>query len=178
MSREELEKYIYAYGKDLFSFCCLVTGSRQEAEDLYQDTFLKAIELNEKIDAAGNPKSYLLSIAVRIWNNRKRKYAWRKRIADFKSYTEGQDVEEEISAASTPEEHALRLEEVQTVRRLVAGLPERLRVIVLLYYMEELTVPQIAEILHIPQGTVKSRMYQARKALQKELEVFYEEGYQ
>lgn len=87
-------------------------------------------------------------------------------------------MEEEISAASTPEEHALRLEEAQTVRRLVAGLPERLRVIVLLYYMEELTVPQIAEILHIPQGTVKSRMYQARKALQKELEVFYEEGYQ
>ncbi|MCI8447645.1 MAG: RNA polymerase sigma factor [Eubacterium sp.] len=178
MTKPELETCMIKYGKDIYSFCRSLVGSIQEAEDLYQDTFLKAIELNEKIDAAGNPKSYLLSIAVRIWKNRKRKYAWRKRIADFKSYTEGQDVEEEISAASTPEEHALRLEEVQTVRRLVAGLPERLRVIVLLYYMEELTVPQIAEILHIPQGTVKSRMYQARKALQKELEVFYEEGYQ
>lgn len=43
MKQEELENYIYAYGKDLYSFCCCVTHSRQEADDLYQDTFLKKI---------------------------------------------------------------------------------------------------------------------------------------
>jgi len=98
MTKPELETCMIKYGKDIYSFCRSLVGSIQEAEDLYQDTFLKAIELNEKIDAAGNPKSYLLSIAVRIWKNRKRKYAWRKRIADFKSYTEGQDVEADSAA--------------------------------------------------------------------------------
>lgn len=48
MSQEELKQYIDAYGKDLFSFCCSVTRSCQEAEDLYQDTFLKLYELREK----------------------------------------------------------------------------------------------------------------------------------
>lgn len=177
MTKPELEACMIKYGKDIYSFCRSLAGSLQEAEDLYQDTFLKAIELNEQIDTAGNPKSYLLSIAVRIWKNKRRKYAWRRRIADVRSYTEGQDVEEDPSAAASPEEHALRQEEAQTVRSLVAELPQRLKVIVLLYYMEELSVSQIADILRIPQGTVKSRLYQARKALQKELEVFYEEGY-
>ena len=66
MSREELEKYIYAYGKDLFSFCCLVTGSRQEAEDLYQDTFLKMYEVREGLSVEKNPKSFLMGVSVNL----------------------------------------------------------------------------------------------------------------
>ena len=43
MKQEELELYMDTYGKDLYSFCCCVTRNRQEADDLYQDTFLKSI---------------------------------------------------------------------------------------------------------------------------------------
>ncbi len=171
MTKPELESCIHEYGKDIYSFCKYLTGSVQEAEDLYQDTFLKALELNEKIDAAGNPKSYLLSISVRIWKNRKRKYAWRKRIADIQSYIEEQDVNKEASPLPTPEEQALCDETKKAVRQSVERLPERLKVIVLLYYMEGLTVAQIAAVVRVPEGTVKSRLYQARKVLQKELEV-------
>lgn len=57
-----------------------MTRSREEANDLYQDTFLKLMELGEELDDERNPKSYLLSIAVHIWKNRRRKYAWRQRI--------------------------------------------------------------------------------------------------
>lgn len=62
--------------------------SLQEADDLYQDTFLKAMELIPKIDNDQNPKSYLLSIAVHIWKNKKQKFAWRKRIADINPITD------------------------------------------------------------------------------------------
>lgn len=48
-------------------------GNRPEAEELYQDTFLKTLELLDKIQKDGNPKSYLLSVAIRIWKNRNRK---------------------------------------------------------------------------------------------------------
>ena len=82
MTDIELEQFITEYGGDIYSFCCCLTGSRQEADDLYQDTFLKAVEKKDILDAAGNPKSYLLSVAARLWKNQRRKAAWRKRIAD------------------------------------------------------------------------------------------------
>lgn len=175
MTKPELEICIRDYGKDIYSFCKYLTSNVQEAEDLYQDTFLKAVELDEKIDAANNPKSYLLSIALGIWKNRKRKYAWRKRIADVRALTDGQDAAADVPAEQSPERHLLQQEEIQAVRQAVANLPQRLKVTVLLYYMEGLSVAQIAAVAKIPQGTVKSRLHQARKLLEKELEVAYNE---
>lgn len=169
MTRQELEMCIDEYGKEIYSFCKYLTCSLQEAEDLYQDTFLKAVELEDKIEYANNVKSYLLSIALRIWKNRKRKFAWRKRIADVRSVVEEKDTE--IWAEThQPEEGILEKEKKETVRRAVAQLPKRLRIVILLFYMEELPVAQIAAILKIPNGTVKSRLYRARKLLKKELE--------
>lgn len=60
MKQEELELYMDTYGKDLYSFCCCVTRNRQEADDLYQDTFLKVYEMGEKLEITTNPKSYLM----------------------------------------------------------------------------------------------------------------------
>lgn len=170
MENQELEVCINEYGKAVYSFCRQLAGNRQEADDLYQDTFLKAVELSEKIDWDNNPKSYLLSVALRIWKNRKRKFAWRKRIADTRSMAEGQDAEADVSTQVSPEEQVIDKEEHVAVRRAVDQLPERLKLVVLLFYMEELPVKQIAAILRIPVGTVLSRLHQARKILKKELE--------
>lgn len=175
MTKAELEICIQAYGKDIYSFCRYLAGSVQEAEDLYQDTFLKAMELNEKMNMDSSPKSYLLAVAVRIWKNKKRRYAWRKRIADTKVLPGEQERQKEKEVQLSPEQQLLQEEEKEAVRSAVAGLPERLRVAVLLYYMEGLSVAQISSIAKIPQGTVKSRLYQARKALAKELEVVLNE---
>lgn len=81
MNKEQLNECIMLYGKEVFSFCRQIAVSHEEAEDLYQDTFLKAMELSEKIKYEENPKSYLISIALRLWKNKKRKFAWRDRIA-------------------------------------------------------------------------------------------------
>lgn len=175
MTKQELEACIDEYGKDIYSFCRHLAGSRQEADDLYQDTFLKAVELSQNIDDTGNPKSYLLSISVRIWKNKKRKFAWRKRIADICPITEEKDAQIRAPEELLPEQQVLGREKQELVRQAVDHLPKQLRVIVLLYYMEELSTRQIAAVLKIPAGTVKSRLYQARKRLEKELEdVLYE----
>ena len=170
MENQELEACIHEYGKAVYSFCRQLAGSRQEADDLYQDTFLKAMELSGKIEYDRNPKSYLLSIALRIWKNRRRKFAWRKRIADTRSLAEGLDAEADVSTEPSPEEQAIGKEEQAAVRRAVNRLPERLKLVVLLFYMEELQIKQIAAILEIPEGTVLSRLHQARKIVRKELE--------
>lgn len=159
------------YGRALYSFCSYLAHDRQEAEDLYQDTFLKALELGDRIDREQNPKSYLLSIALRIWRNRKRKYAWRKRIADVRPMDEERDGDCLAgSGEGSPEEEFLGKEEREAVRNAVRRLPDRLRTTVLLYYMEELSAGQISQVMRVPKGTVLSRLHQARKLLRKELE--------
>lgn len=171
MENQELETCINEYGKDIYSFCRYLTCSRQEADDLYQDTFLKAMEIGGRIDSSHNPKSYLLSIALRIWKNRKRKFSWRKRIADTQAIMDERDVGNGDLKTASPEEQLMDREERRIVRQAVDKLPERLRITVLLFYMEEMQVKQIAELLKIPVGTVLSRLHQARKILKKELEI-------
>lgn len=174
MSREELEACIKVNGRDIYSFCCQLTGSRQEADDLYQDTFLKMVELGERLDIRSNPKSYLLSVAVNLWRNRKRKFAWRQRITG--PVLSMEDAEPELSDREpSPEEQTVSREEERLVRRAVDDLPERYRLVVLLFYMEELKLSEISRILRLPEGTVKSRLFKARKLLKQELEVVLNE---
>lgn len=174
MTNLELEQFITEYGREIYSFCVSLCGSRQEADDLYQDTFLTALEKIDRIDMAGNIRSYLLSVAVRLWKNRRRKRAWRRRIAqeqELNEQTADRITAEEMQDVSVlPEERILEEERLTAVRRAVSRLPDRLRVPVLLYYMEERQIMEISEILRLPEGTVKSRLHQARKRLERELE--------
>lgn len=174
MTNLELEQFITEYGREIYSFCVSLCGSRQEADDLYQDTFLTALEKIDRIDIAGNIRSYLLSVAVRMWKNRRRKRAWRRRIAQEQELNEetadGITAEEMQDVSVLPEERILEEERLTAVRRAVSRLPDRLRVPVLLYYMEERQIMEISEILRLPEGTVKSRLHQARKRLERELE--------
>ena len=88
MTMKELERCIEVYGKDIYTFCLWLAKNQEYADDLYQDTFLTAIEVIDRIDSTENMKSYLLSISIRLWKNRKRKWAWRNRIAPTVEMTE------------------------------------------------------------------------------------------
>ena len=174
MSREELEECIRKNGKDIYSFCCQLAGSRQEADDLYQDTFLKMVELKGRLDITNNPKSYLLSVAEHLWSNRRRKFAWRQRITG--PVLSMEDTVLELPAGElSPEEQVISEEERTLVQKAVGSLPEKYRLPVLLFYMEELKLSEISQVLKIPEGTVKSRLYKAKKVLKKELEVVLHE---
>ena len=82
----------------------------------------------------------------------------------------------EAELTDSIETEVLRAEDRRQVQRAVDALPEKYRVVVLLYYMEELPLAQIASLLHIPSGTVKSRLHQARKLLRQQLEVLLDDN--
>lgn len=170
MTKQELTECIDRYGRDIYSFCRHLTGNVQEADELYQDTWLKIVELSENIDFTGKVKSYCLSVALHIWKNKKRKFAWRKRIAAVQDYLDEEGQEYLQDNRPTSEERILAGERDQLVYQAVDQLPEKLKTAILLYYMEELSITQIAEVTKVPAGTVKSRLYQARKLLEKKLE--------
>lgn len=171
-----LQQLVKDYGSLLYSFCYQLTGTQQESEELYQETFLKAVELHERIDLERNPKGFLIAIAARLWKNRKRKYAWRQRIAPKEHIEDEILLIRSLDAVDNPEEMALREEQRQMVCQAVSALSDKLKVPLYMYYTAELSVAEIAEMLHIPQGTVKSRLHKARNQLKKELEVQWNEA--
>ena len=174
MNQEELEAYIRIYGKDIYSFCCSITHNRQEADDLYQDTFLKAYELGDRVVIERNPKSFLMSIAVNLYRNYKRKLSGREKIVGISQPIEENGAEVPDSQL-IPEECIVKREEHEVVRHAVKRLPDKYRLPVLLFYMEELSISEMAVILQLSEGTVKSRIHRAKKILKQRLEAFYYE---
>ncbi|MDE7478813.1 MAG: RNA polymerase sigma factor [Lachnospiraceae bacterium] len=169
MKQEELENYIYTYGKDIYSFCCCVTRSRQEADDLYQETFLKLYEMGDELVIRTNPKSFLMGVAFNLYRNDKRKLSVRQRII-------GVSVSIDASSEDIPfvgqetEDMVISREECQIIRKAVAKLPDKYRIPILLYYMEELSQADIAAMMRISEGAVKSRLHRAKKILKEQLE--------
>ena len=119
----------------------------------------------------GNVKSYLLGITIKLWQNRKRKFAWRKRIAAEILVSKEQGLEA-FSADENLEQHMVSKEEQEAVWKAVYKLPEQLRIVILLYYMEDFKVAEIAEKLSLSISNVKSKLMRARRYLKQELEDF------
>lgn len=134
---------------------------------------MKAVELMKNIDYENNPKSFLISIALRLWKNKKRKYAWRMRIAGTESLIE--ETVENLEAENCPVEEMIQKEIQRQVRKAVAGLEEKYRIPVYLFYTVQMSVAEISKTLKIPEGTVKTRLYKARKLLKEKLEVVLDE---
>ncbi|MBD5474499.1 MAG: RNA polymerase sigma factor [Lachnospiraceae bacterium] len=169
MKQEELENYIYTYGKDLYSFCCHVTRSRQEADDLYQDTFLKMYEMGEKVVIRSNPKSFLMSVALNLYRNHKRKLSVRSRITGV-SVAVDEAADSVADEKQGMEDLVVAKEECLLVREMVRKLPDKYRIPILLYYMEGLSIAEIAALLQMSENTVKTRMRRAKKILKERLE--------
>lgn len=169
MTKREINRLIEDYGTDVYGFCCHLTGSRMEADDLYQETFLKVFEMRQKLRRDGNPKSFILGVAVRTWQNQKKVQENRKRIIPLQEYRE-----ERVCAVAdlegSPEDMILQRELKSQVRSAVAALPEKIRVVMYLFYTSELSIKQISEMLDIPEGTVKSRLNAGRKLTRENLE--------
>ena len=169
MKQEELELYMDTYGKDLYSFCCCVTRNRQEADDLYQDTFLKVYEMGEKLEITTNPKSYLMGIAYNLYRNIKRKRSVRQRIVGV-CVPLDENTERIPLDGQLTEDLMISREECRIVREAVRKLPDKYRLPILLFYMEELSQAEIAAMLRISESAVKTRVHRAKNILREKLE--------
>lgn len=173
MTKDEFELFVHGYGKDILRFCRMSAGNREEGDDLYQDTMRVLLEKRRKLDSSQNTKSYALSIAILMWKNRQRKLANRMRLVPTESLDGLSEGGLEIPIASdehSPEQITLDKAEIQMVQEMVQKLPEEYRIPIYLFYSSDLKVTEIAEILHLPEGTVKSRMHKAKSILKKEME--------
>lgn len=168
MDRADFENFMREYQTAVYSFCRKLTYCRAQADDLFQQTFLAAFTKFGEIRGEGSPRAYLLALASGIWRNERRKYARRQRIA---TTVELESCElENLESGALPENEFMRREQNRLLLSAIHRLPHKLKIPLLLHYSGGLNVEEIAERCGCPAGTVKSRLFHARKKIKAMLE--------
>jgi RNA polymerase sigma-70 factor (ECF subfamily) len=167
-----LDILIDRYATDLYTLCMKLARRAPDADDLFQDTWVRVMKRLDSYSPEQRFKPWLFAICV---NRYRDMYRWRKRWRRGRGAGAGEESAESALAAleagdRTPEQRALDREDLLAVRRAIDSLDDALRLPVLLHYYEDLSVEEIGRIMEIPQGTVKSRLHTAREKLRAALE--------
>lgn len=173
MDAREIEKCIDEFGTDIYRFCLKLCLNQMNAEDLYQQTFLKALETEWTLDWQQNPKALFFSLSYNLWKSDRRKQARRNRIAPCSNLDD--ETETVVHSEESIEENYLQKELISEVNHIMETLPEKIRIPLTLFYLSNCSVEQISTIIKKPPGTVKSRLFKGRSMIKKRLE---EAGYE
>ena len=157
----------------LYNFAIRTTGNADDAKDLLQDTFLKAYRFIEKYEKGTNAKAWLFRIMKNSFINDYRKSSRAPDQVNYDEIAEYYDlVREKTSDGNDLRQQVFDNLLDDEVVAAMESLTEEFRTIIILSDLEGLTYEEIAEILNIPLGTVRSRLHRARKVMQKKLRAF------
>lgn len=154
------------YRRELFNFLARFTGDLAMAEDVFQETFLQLHLSGGTFDLSRRLKPWLFTIAANKGRDAMRK-TYRRQAAPLDAKIAGSESQESTYAdlmpsnIPPPDESLMNLETRQAVQRIVDAMPENLRTVLLMSYFNEFPYKEIAEILDVPLGTVKSRLHAA-----------------
>jgi RNA polymerase sigma-70 factor (ECF subfamily) len=151
------------YMDSLYSYGLVLSRNRAEAEDLAQETCLRAIRAMERLRPDSNVKSWLFTILRNIWLNQLRRRRTAPEIVQFDP--DGNGGNTAVDTAKDPHAACVSNIEREQVRVAIQQLPTEFREIIILREYEELSYREIGAILECPTGTVMSRLARARSRL-------------
>lgn len=153
------------YLDGLYGYALILTRNYAEAEDLVQETYVRAIQAMERLRAGSNVKGWLFTILRNIWFNQLRK---RRKAPQMVEIKEGEDASNQfVDPSKNSYDIYVRKTESERVRTAIQELPRQFREVILLREYEELSYQEISGILNCPIGTVMSRLGRARARLRK-----------
>jgi RNA polymerase sigma-70 factor, ECF subfamily len=155
----DLQEYL----DGLYGYAMVLSRNQAEAEDLVQETCLRALRAMERLRPDSNVKSWLFTILRNIWLNQLRQ----RRIAPDTVDLDSDEYGANRAVDSSKDPHAAFVSDLEReqVRHAIEKLPLEFREIILLREYEELSYEEIAAMLQCPVGTVMSRLARARSKL-------------
>jgi RNA polymerase sigma-70 factor, ECF subfamily len=170
--QSEFEAEALIHLDSLYAHALRLTRSPSDAEDLVQDTFVRALRFYERFERGTNLKAWLLRIQFNSFVNKYRR--------NVKEVSAGEAMSHEPATESTlgrgplqalldPHGAAIAPLLAQEIQAALAKLPEDHQTVVLLADVEELSYKEIAEVIGCPIGTVMSRLHRARAALRRQV---------
>ena len=149
----------------VFRTVLAITGDSDVASDLLQDVYLRLYRFIDRVDTSRPLEPWLYRMSTNL------AYTWMKRNKKWMHPLE--DMAEWLgsSGKNTPLDLVERQDELDQIQEALSALSLSQRVVVVLYYLNDLSLQEISEVLEIPVGTVKSRLHYGRQALKKKLGV-------
>lgn len=162
-------QFIDLYQARVFGFVKRMVATSEEAEDISQEVFIRAFQSINRFDSRANIKTWIFRIAHNLCIDHARK---NKRSVQKVSTGVDAEAAEEFEVADeswSPEKLMIQTQMFELVEEAIASMSEKLRAVLLLHDREDLAYDEIAVMLEIPEGTVKSRLFLARNFLQSKL---------
>jgi RNA polymerase sigma-70 factor (ECF subfamily) len=168
----EFEREAMSHLPTLLAVGSRLTRSTAEAEDLVQDTLLKALRAREHFTPGSNMRAWLLRILTNTFINRYRRGGLERSVLDGPDadpLADGWIGASTMEAMRDPESRAMRALLEKEIVAALDELPEEFRLAVVLSDVEELSYKEISEIMGCPIGTVMSRLHRGRRLLKRRL---------
>src|SRR5580704_13434378 len=170
--RQAFDTLIRAYEKRVYNLAYRLCGHYDEANDISVDAFMRVYQALKLFRGDANFSTWLFRIVTNVYLDR-RKRSRNKQHLSLEEYIELEEnsVARQIEdPAPTPGMAAEEHERHDILQRAIAALPDYQRAMIVLYHTEGLAYDEIAEVLNLPIGTVKSRLNRARLTLREKLE--------
>ncbi|HLK56113.1 MAG TPA: sigma-70 family RNA polymerase sigma factor [Chthonomonadaceae bacterium] len=166
------DKLVRAYEKRVYNLAYRLSGHYDEANDISVDAFMRVFQALKLFRGDANFSTWLFRIVTNVYLDR-RKRTRNKQHLSLEEYIELEEnsVARQIEDPSpTPGEAAEQRERHDVLQSAIASLPDYQRAMIVLYHTEGLSYEEIAGVMELPIGTVKSRLNRARLVLREKLE--------
>ncbi|WP_113928694.1 RNA polymerase sigma factor SigX [Bacillus sp. P14.5] len=160
------EELYSKYHQDVFQFLIYTVRSRQVAEDLVQEVYIRVLKSHNKFEGKSSEKTWLFSIAknVAIDHFRKQK-GWKGKILEKFDWSQPIKDDKEI-----PEEIAMQKEEVRDLYKCIKECTPDQRMVITMRYIQDLSITETAEVLDWTESKVKTTQHRAIKTLKRLME--------
>ncbi len=174
--RAEFEAEAIPHMSALYTFASRLTRDPEDAEDLVQETYLKAFRFFSSFERGTNCKAWLFRILKNSYINRFRKSSKEPDIVEYDVIEDFYETVRDSSVQTSDLEDKIFNQTFDDeITRALDSLPEEFRTVILLCDVENFTYEEIAEFVDCPIGTVRSRLHRARKILANQLATYAKE---
>lgn len=158
------------YKDKVYLLCYRMLGNRHEAEDMAQEAFIRAYVNINSFNINLKFSTWIFRIATNLCIDRIRKKKPDYYLDAEVAGTDGLTMYSQIAVDGTlPQDELESMELHETIQKEILQLPDKYRSVIVLRYLEELSLKEISEVLDIPLGTVKTRVHRGREALRRQL---------
>lgn len=174
--RNAFDELMRRYERRVYSFAYRLCGNHADASEIATDTFVRVYNSISRFRGDSSFITWLFRITTNIFlDERKRQRARPQQSLEEIIELEESSVRRQVEdTGPTPDQVALSAERTHMLQQAIESLPEYQRVMIVMYHQEDRSYEEIAEVLDLPVGTVKSRLNRARLALRDRLSSFRE----